>query len=110
MSVEELKQRLVNKYKEDTQEKSNIDKKIGDMKKIIDTYKKGVSEIEKEMKNNSNNENAKAHDSIFQKDKEYTNFIENFDELKKNVRRIIFIYNFIFLTFSNTEIYKTKRK
>jgi hypothetical protein len=85
LSVEELKQRLVNKYKEDSQEKSNIDKKIVEMKKVIDSYKKSISEVEKEMKTNTNNENAKAHESIFQKDKEYSNFIENFDEIKKNV-------------------------
>lgn len=41
---------MVNKYKEDTQEKNNIDKKIIDLKKVIDSYKKSVSEIEKEMK------------------------------------------------------------
>ncbi len=56
------------------------------MKRIIETLKKSVSDVEKEMKNSSNNENAKAHESIFQKDKEYSNFIENFEELKKNVR------------------------
>lgn len=55
------------------------------MKKAIDAIKKSASEIEKEMNANSNNENAKAHESIFQKDKEYTNFIENFDSIKKNV-------------------------
>ncbi len=32
------------------------------------------------------NENSKAQDSIFQKDKEYSTFIENFDEIKKQVR------------------------
>ena len=47
------------------------------------------------MKNNSNNENAKAHDSIFQKDKEYSNFIDNFDEIKKNVFLFFLIYFFI---------------
>ena len=97
MSVDELKQRLVNKYKEDTNEKGNIDKKVADIKKVIDSYKKSVGEIEKEMKNNTNIENAKAHDSIFQKDKEYTGFIDNFDELKKNVRikkYIIYFFNF----------------
>jgi hypothetical protein len=51
-----------------------------------------VSEIEKEMKNSTMNENAKAHDSIFQKDKEYTSFIDNFDEIKKNVKNKIFIF------------------
>ena len=87
----------MNKYKEDTNEKGNIDKKVADIKKVIDSYKKSVGEIEKEMKNNTNIENAKAHDSIFQKDKEYTGFIDNFDELKKNVRikkYIIYFLNF----------------
>jgi hypothetical protein len=55
------------------------------MKKIVDSYKKSIAEVEKEMKSSSNNENAKAHDSIFQKDKEYSNFIDNFEEIKKNV-------------------------
>ena len=41
---------MVNKYKEDTQEKNNIDKKIIDLKKVIDSYKISVSEIEKEIK------------------------------------------------------------
>ncbi len=76
----------MNKYKEDTQEKSNIDKKISEMKKIVDSYKKSISDIEKEMKSSSNSENAKAHDSIFQKDKEYSNFIDNFNDIKQNVR------------------------
>ena len=43
---------MVNKYKEDTQEKNNVDKKIIDLKKVIDSYKKSISEIEKEMKLN----------------------------------------------------------
>ena len=50
MSVEEIKQKLVNKYREDTTEKTNIDKKIGDIKKLLETYKKSISEIEKEIK------------------------------------------------------------
>jgi hypothetical protein len=45
-----LKERLINKYKEDSQEKNNIDKKIVELKKVIDSYRKSVSEIEKEMK------------------------------------------------------------
>ena len=45
-----MKERLINKYKEDSQEKNNIDKKIVELKKVIDSYKKSVSEIEKEMK------------------------------------------------------------
>lgn len=53
LSVEEMKQRLVNKYKEDSSEKANIDKKINDTKKVIDTFKKSISEIEKELKVNS---------------------------------------------------------
>lgn len=48
--MEELKQRLVNKSKTDSQEKLNIEKKIADLKKVLENYKKSVSEIEKEMK------------------------------------------------------------
>jgi hypothetical protein len=107
LSVDELKQRLVNKYKEDTNEKGNIDKKVAEIKKVIDSYKKSVGEIEKEMKNNTNIENAKAHDSIFQKDKEYTGFIDNFDELKKNV---IYIMIFVLFQLSNSEKLRIRKK
>ena len=57
LSVDELKQRLVAKSKEETIEKGAIDKKINDYKKIIDTFKKSIIEIEKEMKNNAHNDN-----------------------------------------------------
>jgi hypothetical protein len=50
LSVEELKQKFVNKYKEDTTDKQNIDKRVIDMRKVIDSYKKSINEIEKESK------------------------------------------------------------
>ena len=84
LSIEELKQRLVQKAKEQTIEKNNIDKKIPDTKKIIESHKKSIIELEREMKSNSNNDNTKAVDSISQKDKEYSAFIENYDSIKRN--------------------------
>ena len=63
--MEDLKQKLVNKYKEDTAEKVNIDKKISEMKRIIESLKKAVADVEKDMKNNSvNNENAKESNCL----------------------------------------------
>jgi intraflagellar transport protein 74 len=84
LSIEELKQRLVQKAKEQTLEKNNIDKKIPDTKKIIESHKKSIIELEREMKSNANNDNTKAVDSISQKDKEYSAFIENYDSIKRN--------------------------
>ena len=84
LSIEELKQRLVQKAKEQTLEKNNLDKKIPDTKKIIESHKKSIIEIEREMKSNANNDNTKAVDSISQKDKEYSAFIENYDSIKRN--------------------------
>ena len=84
LSIEELKQRLVQKAKEQTIEKNNIDKKIPDTKKIIESHKKSIIELEREMKSNANNDNTKAVDSISQKDKEYSAFIENYDSIKRN--------------------------
>ena len=83
LSVDELKQRLVTKAKEDTIEKGSIDKKISDNKKIIDNFKKSISEIEKEMKSKANNDNTKTVDTITKKDKEYSAFIENYASIKK---------------------------
>ena len=65
-------------------EKNNIDKKIPDTKKIIESHKKSIIELEREMKSNINNDNTKAVDSISQKDKEYSAFIENYDSIKRN--------------------------
>ena len=84
LSIDELKQRLVVKAKEQTMEKNNIDKKIPDTKKLIESHKKSIIELEREMKSNVNNDNTKAVDSISQKDKEYSAFIENYDSIKRN--------------------------
>jgi intraflagellar transport protein 74 len=90
LSLEEWKEKLVKQYKQDLEEKAQIDKKIGEIKKVIDSYKKSISELEKEFDNNTNNsvENSKAQDSIMQKDREYSKFIENFDEIKRGVKII----------------------
>ena len=84
LSIDELKQRLVVKAKEQTMEKNNIDKKIPDTKKLIESHKKSIIELEREMKSNINNDNTKAVDSISQKDKEYSAFIENYDSIRRN--------------------------
>ena len=84
LSIDELKQRLVAKAKEETIEKGAIDKKISDTKKVIDTFKKGLVEIEKEMNNQTKNDNTKTLDSFTQKDREYSAFIENYNEIRKN--------------------------
>lgn len=86
LSLEEWKLKLVNQYKKEGEDKQIIDKKINEAQKVVDSYKKSINEIEKESENTSSLENSMAHDSIVQKDKEYTKFIENFEETKKNVR------------------------
>lgn len=85
LSVEEWKEKLVNQYKKECEEKIILDKKINESRKIVESYKKSIIELEKESETSSSLENSKAHDSIVQKDKEYTKFIDNFEELKKSV-------------------------
>ena len=80
LSIDELKQRLMAKAKEQTMEKNNIDKKIPDTKKLIEANKKAIIEIEKEMKSQQSSDNTKAVDSIAEKDKEISAFIENHDK------------------------------
>jgi intraflagellar transport protein 74 len=84
LSIDELKQRLMAKAKEQTMEKNNIDKKIPDTKKLIEANKKAIIEIEKEMKSQQSSDNTKAVDSIAEKDKEISAFIENHDNIKRN--------------------------
>ena len=83
LSIDELKQRLMAKAKEQTIEKNNIDKKIPDTKKLIEANKKAIFEIEKEMKSQQKNDNTKAVDSIAEKDKEISAFIENHENIKR---------------------------
>ena len=83
LSIDELKQRLMAKAKEQTMEKNNIDKKIPDTKKLIEANKKAIFEIEKEMKSQQSNDNTKAVDSIAEKDKEISAFIENHENIKR---------------------------
>ena len=84
LSIDELKQRLMAKAKEQTMEKNNIDKKIPDTKKLIEANKKAIIEIEKEMKSQQSSDNTKAVDSIAEKDKEISAFIENHENIKRN--------------------------
>ena len=84
LSIDELKQRLMAKAKEQTMEKNNIDKKIPDTRKLIEANKKAIIEIEKEMKSQQSSDNTKAVDSIAEKDKEISAFIENHDNIKRN--------------------------
>ena len=84
LSIDELKQRLMAKAKEQTMEKNNIDKKIPDTRKLIEANKKAIIEIEKEMKSQQSSDNTKAVDSIAEKDKEYSAFIENHENIKRN--------------------------
>ena len=83
LSIDELKQRLMAKAKEQTMEKNNIDKKIPDTRKLIEANKKAIIEIEKEMKSQQSNDNTKAVDSIAEKDKEISAFIENHENIKR---------------------------
>lgn len=53
---------------------------------MCEGYKKSVHEIDKEMNANSENENLKQVDSIMQKDKEYSKFIDNFSEIRDSVK------------------------
>ena len=84
LSIDELKQRLMAKAKEQTLEKNNIDKKIPDTRKLIEANKKAIIEIEKEMKSQQSSDNTKAFDSIAEKDKEISAFIENHENIKRN--------------------------
>jgi intraflagellar transport protein 74 len=84
LSIDELKQRLMAKAKEQTMEKNNIDKKIPDTRKLIEANKKAIIEIEKEMKSQQSSDNTKAVDSIAEKDKEISAFIENHENIKRN--------------------------
>ena len=84
LSIDELKKRLMDKAKEQTMEKNNIDKKIPDTRKLIEANKKAIIEIEKEMKSQQSSDNTKAVDSIAEKDKEISAFIENHENIKRN--------------------------
>lgn len=81
LSFPEARDKLLARIKEDNNFIANTDKRVREIKKNIDNYEKKLREMANEESNPNQAENEKKkYEVLFQKDKEMTDFIENYDK------------------------------
>ncbi len=79
----EARERLISKAKEDQAQLKATEQRIQEIKKLIDSYQKQMKEIESELEENkAESVDKKKYDILMERDKEYTDFIENFETIK----------------------------
>lgn len=86
----EARERLLNRIKQDNAEILQSEKKVTDLSKTVEQYKRNIKEIESDLAEKKSDQNeAQKYEILAQKDKEITEFMENFDDMqKKDVEQI----------------------
>ena len=86
MSFPEARDRLLAKVKEDNNFIMNTDKRIKELKKIIENYERQLREMATDLEEKKNEEQDKQkYEILYQKDLEITKFIETFEATRKQV-------------------------
>lgn len=71
------------RIKEDTSLISATEKRIREIKKSTDLYEKKIREMKKPSSEQQNSEEQKKkYEAIFEKDKEFSSFIDEYDSLR----------------------------
>jgi intraflagellar transport protein 74 len=80
----EARERLRNRIKQDHSEILHCEKKITELKKIIDTYQKNINELESDLvEQKTDQDEAHKYEALHKRDREMTQFMETFDETKE---------------------------
>jgi len=69
----EARERLMNRIKQDNAEIKGQEKEVAEMRKLVDTYKKNITEIGNELSgkgNKAENEDSQKFEILHQKEKE----------------------------------------
>eukprot|EP01022_Parablepharisma_sp_SALTPOND_P020569 TRINITY_DN377_c0_g1_i2.p1 TRINITY_DN377_c0_g1~~TRINITY_DN377_c0_g1_i2.p1 ORF type:complete len:602 (-),score=123.11 TRINITY_DN377_c0_g1_i2:1138-2943(-) len=76
----EARERLITKAKEDQAQLKGTEQRIQEIKKLIDAYQKQIKEIETDLETNkAESVDKNKYDILKEKDKEYSDFIDNFE-------------------------------
>ncbi|KRX09335.1 hypothetical protein PPERSA_09219 [Pseudocohnilembus persalinus] len=83
LPFDQARDRLLNRIKEDNQYITNTEKRIREIRKGIDNYEKRLRELSNESNSQQNSEEQKKkYEAIFEKDKEFTQFFDSYDQLR----------------------------
>lgn len=80
LPLPEARERLQNRIKQDNAEIKQMDKEVGDLKKMCDTYQQNIKEIEQDLKEkNTQSGDEQKYEILYQKEKEINAFSEQFE-------------------------------
>lgn len=91
----EARERLLNRIKQDNAEIKQLEKDVGDVRKIIDTYQRNIKEIEQDLQEKKSGgaggegDEAQKYEILYQKEREINEFMERFEEDKTTYERDI---------------------
>ena len=80
----EARDRLRNRIKQDHSEILHCEKKITDLKKIVETYQKNINELEADLaEQKTDQDESHKYEALHKRDREMTQFMETFEETKE---------------------------
>lgn len=81
----EAREKLRNRIKQDHSEILHCEKKITELKKIIDTYSKNINELESDLvEQKTDQDESHKYEALHKRDREMTQFMETFEETRQN--------------------------
>merc|ERR1712150_129296 len=88
MSVLELRERLLNKLKEDKEKMKEYDDRSRDLRRAVDNIDKKLREYDDEILGNNQlrEDDKKKYEAMYEKDKEMNDFLNNFDSNRTKAR------------------------
>jgi intraflagellar transport protein 74 len=91
----EARERLLNRIKQDNAEIKQLEKDVGDVRRMIETYQRNIKEIEQDLQEKKtgagggDGDEAQKYEILYQKEREINEFMERFEEEKTTYEREI---------------------
>jgi len=92
----EARERLLNRIKQDNAEIKQLEKDVGDVRRMIETYQRNIKEIEQDLQEKKTGaagggegDEAQKYEILYQKEREINEFMERFEEEKTQYEREI---------------------
>jgi len=90
LPLPEARERLINRIKEDNAEVLQHEREIVDLKKLIETYERNIRELEQDLQESKTvNEQDDKYAVLHKKDKEMTEYMENFEQTRDEEQKQI---------------------
>lgn len=86
----EARERLRNRIKQDHSDILHAERKMTELKKIVDTYQKNINELESDLvEQKTDQDESHKYEALHKRDNEMTTFMETFEETKESESRQI---------------------